>query len=146
LIFAGLLILVLGHLVGNAIVNSLVTADAVQPAATAAWSIGTSLLREMAIALVIYGSVALAGAWLAGRTRPAVAIRRMLSPRFGAQPGIVFGVVAFVYLLVVLWGPTPALERWWGILIFGGLVFLGVEMLRRQIVAESPQPAQPVAT
>ncbi len=114
-IFVGLLILVLGRLVGNAMVNSLAHADAAKPAAHAAWAIGTSLLREMAIALVIYGVVGFAGAW--------------------------FGVVGVAYLLVVWWGPTPALQRWWGILLLGGLLFLGVEMLRRQMLAESPQPA-----
>ncbi len=140
-IFVGLLILVLGRLVGNAMVNSLAHADAAKPAAHAAWAIGTSLLREMAIALVIYGVVGFAGAWIAGPTRWAVSVRRYLTPGFRDSPGIVFGVVGVVYMLVVWWGPTPALERWWGILLLGGLLFLGVEMLRRQMLAESPQPA-----
>src|SRR6266545_3823915 len=139
-IFVGLLILVLGRLVGNAMVNSLAHADAAKPAAHAAWAIGTSLLREMAIALVIYGVVGFAGAWIAGPTRWAVSVRRYLTPGFRDSPGIVFGVVGVVYMLVVWWGPTPALERWWGILLLGGLLFLGVEMLRRQMLAESPQP------
>jgi hypothetical protein len=140
-IFVGLLILVLGRLVGNAIVNSLAHADAAKPAAHAAWTIGTSLLREMAIALVIYGVVGFVGAWLAGPTRWARAVRRFMTPSFRDSPGIVFGVVGVAYLLVVWWGPTPALQRWWGILLLGGLLFLGVEMLRRQMVEESPQPA-----
>jgi hypothetical protein len=136
-IVAGVVLLVLVRLVGGAIVNALVSDDAVEPAASAAWSIGTSLLREMAIMLLIYGGVALTGVWLAGSTRPAHAIRRFLRPYFRDQVGVVFGVVGLVYLLVALGAPTPALERWWGILLFGVLVAVGVDLLRRVTLAES---------
>jgi uncharacterized membrane protein YeiB len=50
----------------------------------------------------------------------------------------VYGVVGFAYLLVLLWGPTPALRAAWGIVIFALLAVLGVELLRRQTAREFP--------
>jgi hypothetical protein len=97
------------------------------------------MLRDIAVALIIYGAVGLVGAWLAGPTRWATGIRRRLAPAFRERAGIVFGVVGFVYLLLVLWGPTPALQRWWGILLLGGLAFLGVWALRRETLREFPE-------
>jgi hypothetical protein len=138
LIFVGLLVLIVRRLAGNYIVNSLVKSDVDRPAGNAAWYIETQLLRDIAIALIAYGAVALFGAWLAGPTRWATASRRWLAPRFRDQPLLVFGAVAFIYLLVILWGPTTASRQLLGILVLGVLVFFGVEMLRRQTLQEFP--------
>jgi hypothetical protein len=54
---------------------------------------------------------------------------------------IVWGVLGFVYLLLVLWGGTHALRVWWGILLLGGLLALGVVALRRQTLREFPTAA-----
>jgi hypothetical protein len=137
-IFVGLLLLVVRRLAGDWIVDSLVKADAVRPAGNATWAIATELLRDVGIALLAYGIVGLVGAWLAGPTRLAVGARRRLAPTFREQPAIVFGAVAFVYLLVIVWGPTAATRQLLGIIIFGVLIFLGVEVLRRQTLAEFP--------
>ncbi len=139
-LLAGLLLLVLRRQLGPAIVDALVATDSFKPAARAAWDITTGMLRDIGVALVVYGAVGLVGAWLAGPTRWATGIRRRLAPSCRNRPGVVFGVVAFLYLLLVLWGPTPALQRWWGILLLGGLVFLGVWALRRETLREFPSP------
>jgi hypothetical protein len=138
LIFVGLLVLIVRRLAGNYIINSLVHSDINRPAGRAAWWIETQLLRDIGIALIAYGLVALIGAWLAGPTRWATAVRRWLAPRFREQPLLVFGVVAFLYLLVILWGPTTASRQLLGILVFGVLLFFGVEVLRRQTLHEFP--------
>jgi hypothetical protein len=52
--------------------------------------------------------------------------------------GFVWGGVGFVYLLLILWGPTHALRVWWGILLLAGLSALGVVALRRQTLREFP--------
>jgi hypothetical protein len=142
-IFAGLLLLIVRNQLGPAIVESLVKTDSFKPAGRAAVAITTGMLHEIAVALIVYGAVGLVGAWLAGPTRWATGIRRRLAPPFRDRPGIVFGVVAFVYLLLVLWGPTPALHRWWGILLLAALVFLGVWALRRETLREFPEAAPP---
>jgi hypothetical protein len=135
-LFVGLLVLVVRRYVGDGIVESLVKTESVKPAGNAAWQISTSMLREIGLALIVYGAVALVGVWLAGETRPAVAIRRWIAPYIHDRPGTVYGIVGFLYLLLLLWGPTPALHRWWGILLLAGLVFLGVAALRRQMLDE----------
>jgi hypothetical protein len=137
-LFAGILVLVVRRLVGTAVIDSLVKADTVKPAGNAAWSIGTDLLRDIGIALLAYGAVGLIGAWLAGPTRWATGIRRWLAPTFRSQPGVVFGVVGFAYLLVILWGPTAASRQLLGIVILGVLLFFGVAVLRRETLAEFP--------
>ncbi len=53
-----------------------------------------------------------------------------------------WGILAGLYLLVILWGPTHALQTWWGILLFGALIAVGFEALRRQTLAEFPDAAE----
>lgn len=136
--FVGVLLLIVQRVAGDVVVDSLIPTDATRPAGENAWLIGTDLLRALAVALIAYGLLALIGAWLAGPTRPAVAVRRRLAPSFRDQPWLVFGLVGFAFLLLIAWGPTPATRQILGILFLGGLLFFGVAMLRRQTLAEFP--------
>jgi hypothetical protein len=137
-LFVGLLVLIVRRLVGNWIVDSLVKSDVDRPAGHAVWWIETELLRDIGIALIAYGAITVAGAWLAGPARWATAFRRWLAPWFREQPVLVFATVAFVYLLVILWGPTAASRQLIGILVLGALIMFGVELLRRQTLEEFP--------
>jgi hypothetical protein len=123
---------------GDWVVDGLVRAESVKPAVHDTWNIGTGLLRAIALAFVIYGLVIVAAAWLAGPTRSAQAVRRALTPSLRDHPVRVYGAVGFVYLLVLLWGPTPALRHVVPILIIAALIVLGVELLRRQAAREFP--------
>jgi hypothetical protein len=145
-LLVGVLVLVIQKVSGGVVVGSLIKTDAVRPAGNAAWGIGTELLRSVAYALIAYGVVGLFGAWLAGPTRWAVAIRQRLAPLFQDQAWLVYGAVALVFLLVLAWGPTRATREWWGILLLGALLFFGVAMLHRETVREFPaQKARPAA-
>jgi hypothetical protein len=135
----GLLVLTVRRLAGNAIVDRLVKTESVKPAAHDAWMIGTSLLRAIALAFVIYGLVIVVAAALAGPTRWAVSSRRLLAPQFREHPGRIWAAAGFIYLLVLLWGPTPALRHIVPILIIGALLALGIELLRRQVLEEHPE-------
>jgi hypothetical protein len=115
-----------------------VQTDTERPAGRAVWAIGTELLRDIGRALVAYGAIVLVGAWVTGPTRLAVDLRKRLAPFFRDQPGTVFGVVVGLYSLVLLWGPTAASRQLVGILLLGVLLVFGVEMLRRQTLAEFP--------
>jgi hypothetical protein len=137
-LLVGLILLVVRRLAGDWIVDSLVKADTVRPAGRATWAIETELLRDIGFALIAYGIVGLVGAWLAGPTKLAVGARRRLAPTFREQPAVAFGVVGVAYLLVILWGPTAATRQLLGIVILGVLIMFGVEMLRRQTLAEHP--------
>jgi hypothetical protein len=93
--------------------------------------------------MVIYGLVIVAAAWLAGTSRSGVAVRRRLAPTLRERPGVAYGVVGFVYLLVLAWGPTPALRSFIPIVLIGILLVIGVEALRRQAAAEFPAAGPP---
>jgi hypothetical protein len=134
----GLLVLLARRFIGNRVIDGLVVNSSVKPAAHSTWTIGTTLLYDIAIAMFAYGVIIVLAAWLAGPTRPAVAVRRALAPSLRYRLGVVYGVVAAVFLLVLLWGPTPATRKLIGIVLFAALLILGVEVLRRQVAREYP--------
>ena len=137
LLFAGVAALVARVLAGNAVVDALATTESVRPAAEAAWSIGTSLLKQAATATLIYGVVIVVAAWLAGPTAWAMASRRNLAPYLRA-PRIAWGAFGLVVLALVAWGPTPAFRQVILALVLIGLLALGLEALRRQTAREFP--------
>jgi hypothetical protein len=143
----GVALLLLRRVAGDQIVTSLVTDQANRPAAHAVWSISTSLLYDIALAMVTYGLVLLAAAWVAGGTRPAVFLRRVAAPWLRLHPTGSYGVAAIALMLVVLWGPTPATRQVLPLLGFAVLAALGVAALRRQTALEYPdaQPGEALA-
>jgi hypothetical protein len=81
--------------------------------------------------------VILAG-MLAGPTRTATWLRRLMAPYLRDRPDVSFGVVGLLLLLLLAWGPIGATRTWTGILLIIVLVFFGTEMLRRQTAREFP--------
>jgi hypothetical protein len=148
LVIIGLLILVVRRLLGNYLTDALAS-PGYEASTHRLYLIGTSILGQIGQAAILYGAVATAGAILAGPSTFALGIRRRLAPTLEGRPGVVAGAVGFVYLLLVLWGPTHALRTWWGILLLGGLVALGVVAFRRQTLREFPdsnrEPKPPLA-
>ena len=138
IILAGVLVLIVRNLVGDHVVNTLATTDAVKPAAEDVWSIGTHILQDVAQAMVIGGIPIVFVAWLAGPMRPAVAFRRSVAPWLRESPGATYGVVAAIVLLIIAWGPIPATRMPIPVLIMIGLVIIGTEALRRQTEEEFP--------
>jgi hypothetical protein len=138
LVALGLILLVVRRIGGNVIVDSLVQAESVKPAAVVFWTTFTTLLRESAIAGVLIGVLGLVWTWLSGPTRRAVAIRQWLAPTFRDRAALVHGTLAAVILLVLLWGPVGAPRRLISLVVVTGLAFLGLELLRRQAVREFP--------
>jgi hypothetical protein len=142
----GVFALLIRRVAGNQIVDGLVQTESVKPAVHDAWNISTSLLYTIAITFVIYGLLIVTCAWLAGPTRSAIASRRALAPELRDHPGRVYGAAATVYLLVLLWGPTPAFRKLVPILLIAGLIVFGIEMLRRQTAQEFPDAVSGEAT
>jgi hypothetical protein len=149
LLVVGVLLLVIRRAVGNYIVDALASGESVRGAVDSTWFIGTSLLSEVAWALIVYGGVVLIGTWLAGPSRYAARVRGFMAPTLRDRPGLAWGALAVVYLLLVLWGPVPALRNWVGVLLLGALVALGFEAFRRVTLGElgpsGPTPPSPPA-
>src|SRR5918995_507039 len=76
------------------------------------------------------------GAALAGPSRVARRIRGVIGPPLRDYPGGAWAMLAGLYLLLVLWGPVPALRNWLGVLVLGALVAIGFEAFRRLTLAE----------
>ena len=78
------------------------------------------------------------GAWLAGATRPATAVRRVSAP-YLREPAIAYGVFAVVAAAVVLWwAPTPAMRNPVMAILLVVLFAAGFEGLRRRTAREFP--------
>ena len=137
-VIAGLIVIVARNVAGHQVVGSLVGSDSDKPAAQAAWSIGTSMLSDIAQATIIIGLAVMLGASLAGPSRPATGFRRAAAPWFRDRPGATYGVVLVLLLLIVLWGPIPATRMLIPVLLMIALVCLGTEALRRQTAVEFP--------
>jgi hypothetical protein len=134
----GLFVLLARRVIGNEVINSLVQNAANKPAAHDVWTIATTLLYDIAVALVAYGLVFVVAAWVAGHTRPARALRRALAPTLRNRPAVTYIVAFVVLLLLVIWGPTPATRQVPYIIGFAVLLVLGVTGLRRQTAREFP--------
>jgi hypothetical protein len=137
LLLAGASALAARTLIGDAVVGSLASTEAVVPAAEEAWRITTTFLDEAAEATVFYGLLVIACAWLAGPSRPAVWLRRVLAP-YVRSPWIAYSGLAVLVLLLIWWAPTPATRRPLGILIIAALLAVGLEILRHQMRREFP--------
>jgi hypothetical protein len=115
------------------------TSDAsLKPAISAAASIGTQLLEEIAVAFVLVGAVLIASAWFAGPAGLAVTGRRAIAPFIRERPGWTYGIVAAIMILIFIWQPIPATGTPVGIVVFSCLAALGTEVLRRQTEVEFP--------
>jgi hypothetical protein len=80
LVFVGLVLASLRRFLGGVIVDSLVKTEANKHPVSVIWALETSVLRDIAIILVVYGALVLLATALAGPNRPAAAFRRSLAP------------------------------------------------------------------
>jgi len=141
-ILAGLVVLIVRSLGGTYVVNHLVKADSVRPAANDAWDILTSQLRDGGLTLLGLGVIVLFANWLVGPSRSGVATRRALAG-YLARPEIAFGTAALLFLLLIWWRPTVQTTRVQLMLAAAILLFVGVEILRRQTAHEFPDAPPP---
>ena len=137
LLIAGLLLLVARRAGGNYIVNTLADSGTDEPAARATWSIATSLLHDIAGALVVLGVVDIAAGWLAGGTSWARSARRFATPALTAHGGLVYAGVLVLLLVLLAAGLLPAAGQLWAIVFYALLAAAGVWALRRQVIREA---------
>lgn len=136
-VLVGLAVLVVRRVAGNYAIDAL-TAPAGERAGKEAWLIGSEILAQIGWATILYGIIALAGAILAGPSSAATSVRRRIAPLLNERPGVGWALVAAVFLLLIVWGPTHALRTGWGIVLLGTLIAVGVVALRHQTLREFP--------
>jgi hypothetical protein len=137
-IAAGAAALAVASLLGNEVVDSLARTQAQVPAIQDTWTIATQLLKQAAVATIGYGAFMVIGAWLAGPTGWAVAVRRFLAP-YLREPVIAYAaLVVFLAVVLLWWQPTPATRNPVTAILMALLVAGGLEGLRRQTTREFP--------
>lgn len=135
-VLVGILLLVIRKVAESYIVNALTSGESIRKAADATWLIGTSLLAQVAWSFILYGVVALIGVILTGSYSWARRFRAWLGPMLRDYAGASWAILGAVFLLLILWGPTPAFHTWLGVLILAGVIAIGFEAFRRFTVAE----------
>ena len=139
LVFVGLVIASLRRFVGGAVVDSLVKTEANKHPVSVIWGLETSVLRDIAIILVVYGALVLLATALAGPNRGAVAFRRWLAPTFRDHPVVVWTAALFLFLILLAWGPSAGGRQLLGVLLLAATTAVAIEALRRQTLREFPE-------
>ncbi len=93
----------------------------------------------MAWSAVFIGVPIILAGLLAGPTRSATTLRRLMAPYLRDRPDISFGVLGLLLLLLFAWGPIVATRTLSGIAIIIVLAIFGTQMLRRQTATGVPR-------
>ena len=144
LVLVGLLIASLRRFLGGVIVDSLVKTEANKHPVSVIWGIETSVLRDIAIILVVYGVLVLLFMVFSGPNRPAVAVRRWLAPTFRHHPIVVWATALLLFLILLAVGPTAGNRQLLGIALLAATTALAIVALSRQTLREFPEN-RPVA-
>jgi hypothetical protein len=143
-VIAGFLSLGLRGFAGTYVVGGLSKTTAVEPAVEGVWSIGTSMLVEIATSAIVFGLLVALAAVLAGPTRPAATIRRYVAPYARRSPAGLWGAALLIFLALIAWAPVGAFHKPLGLLVFALLFATGAELYRRQLLEEpidDPKPS-----
>jgi hypothetical protein len=143
IIFAGVALLAVRHLGGRLVTDALAEAPNAHDVADDTWGIATSLLVDISWGSILFGLFLVTGAWLAGAGRLATSVRRSSAYLLRERPGAVRSGVGIAILLLVIWGPVPWTQRWWGILVFTALAFIWLEWIRQRTLEEFPDEPSP---
>jgi hypothetical protein len=113
-------------------------------AARAAATIGTGLLRGLAMAGLAFGALVVGYAALAGPSATARRLREMLVPALLTRPVVAWSAAAALLAVALYFAPGDPLQSWVRGLIFVALLIAAFEALRRQLAHECTE-ALPVS-
>jgi hypothetical protein len=141
LVLAGIAAFAIAAIAGDELVNALGKTAAGEQAVRGVWDVYDSLLLQAAGACIFYGVVMVGGAWLAGRTTWAVAVRRFAAP-YLRETALAYAAFAVLLLVVIAWwAPTPAMRNPVTAILLALLLLGGFEGLRRVTAHEFPPGA-----
>jgi hypothetical protein len=140
MVLVGLALMLVRRAAGAYMVETLAGEPANRPVAEHAWLVGTSLMRDVAAAVIGYGVLVLLAAWLAGMSRYAVAARGWAAPRLRTAPWAAAGAAVALGLALLAWGPgSDGDRRLLGVLVGVALFGVAVAALWRQALREFPE-------
>jgi hypothetical protein len=134
---AGVVLIFIRRVVGDALIDSLTTLPQNRDAGHAIWWVATEQLGAANLTTVIVGLLLLVGTWFAGPGRRATTSRRNLTP-YLRDPAVAYGTYAGIILVLLVWAPVPAASDPRTAIILIVLGTIGVEALRRIVMREFP--------
>lgn len=137
LLAAGLVLVFARRVLGDQLIDQVVSDSSIRPAAHEVWWIATDQLKLATQSILFVGLIGLLGAWVAGPGRRATATRHALAP-YLRDPWLAYGALAAIVLLLLAWAPTPAARTWLTVILLTAAAALGLEVLRRQTAREFP--------
>lgn len=138
LIGAGLAALALRLVAGKVVVGALATSEHAEPAVEAAWSIGTSLMVEVALTVIAVGVVFAAAGWLGSANALAVRARRFCAPTLQRHPAFFYGGPALAVVLYLVSDRGSGLRSSLTALTLAAMATFAIHALRRQTAREFP--------
>ncbi len=134
---AGVVLIFIRRVVGDALIDSLTTLPQNRDAGHAIWWVATERLGAANLTTICIGLLLLVGTWFAGPGRRATTSRRNLTP-YLRDPAVAYGSYAAVILVLLVWAPVPAASDPVTASILIVLGGIGVEALRRLVIREFP--------
>jgi hypothetical protein len=138
LVAAGFLAIVARDVAGGIVVGQLVSNESVKPAAEEAWSIATSLMKSIAITVIVVGVLFGIGGWLASPTGSARSSRRLMAPALRDWSAYVYAGLGVVVCIYFLSAPVQNLRAFLTALVIAGFIAFGIHELRKQAHEEEP--------
>ncbi len=137
ILISGLVLIFVRRVLGDQLIDRLVSDVTIRPAIHHAWWISTEQLRLATVSIVFVGLVGLIGAWFAGPGARATALRGSLAGFLRDDRSWI--AFAAVVLLLLVWAPTPAARNWVTVVCLTLLAVVGFEAIRRQTAREFPE-------
>jgi hypothetical protein len=138
IVVVGVVLVLVRTVGGDQLIDTLAKLPQNRDAASASWDVLTQQLADATTTVIGVGLLTIVWAWLAGRGRRPVTVRRSLAAGARSHPGRVWLAFAAVVLLLILWAPTDAARRVLPVVVLTALAALGLELLRRQSLEEFP--------
>lgn len=137
ILVATIVLVLIRRVLGEQIVNVLVSDVTVRPALITAWYIGTDIIATINWTLFFIAAILAVGLWFSSDGKLSTRLRTKLAPWI-ANPYYAFGVPAAVLLILIVWEPLPVFHKLISVLLIIVLSAIGIEALRRQVAAEHP--------
>ncbi|MEY4130133.1 MAG: hypothetical protein RLZZ31_257 [Actinomycetota bacterium] len=135
IIIVGVLLLVFRRLTGN-IISSVVDNPSYSLAIKVVFGVVSELLFSMAWIIITWGIIIVIGMLLLGPSKAAQSVRRVIAPVMNTETNVFWIGAGVLYVLILLWSPSPAFRVWWSILLIGVAVGAGLYKLRARTMSE----------